>query len=195
MRLTRRSVGLLLAVHFAVAWTAVVLRIDRFPLTWAPMYAVYKPKEPSAEIRKLHKGKQVLEEKGWRVEHRDGSASDLPRRAVNVPRRSMWRLYYERTFSRGPPKYKHLNHDAGTIDRWLWGLAPGEKFEDPDWKRRLLVSVNKTLGHEPDDPDFIVRMRAKAERFVFDAETYEQIGTEKKKTSARWKEEWREDFE
>ena len=48
---------------------------------------------------------------------------------------------------------------------------------------------------EPDDPEFIVRMHARAERFVFDAESYEHIDTEKKKAVARWKEEWREDFE
>ena len=38
--MSRRAVSLLIAAHLAVTWLAFAFRIDEFPLTWAPMYAV-----------------------------------------------------------------------------------------------------------------------------------------------------------
>lgn len=39
----RETVATLLLVHALVVWLAVPFRIDEFPLTWAPMYAIQPP--------------------------------------------------------------------------------------------------------------------------------------------------------
>lgn len=193
MRLSKRAITGLLIVHIVVCWTAVVLRIDRFPLTWAPMYSVYEPKTGTKYVTTF-KDRKKLRSHGWRAVHRDGSKSWVRQRDINVPRRGMWRLYYQRTYGKGPPKHKHANHDAGTIDRHLWGLDPGEDFQDRNWARRLLVSVNRTLGYEPDDPKFIVKLKARSERFVFDLDTFELEGRVPRNDVVKWKDAWAEDF-
>ena len=194
MRPSRRTITWILAVHLVLCWVAVILRIDRFPLTWAPMYSVYESRAADSEYKTTHKDRKALEKKGWRATHRDGTKSWVPRSKINVQKRSMWRLYYQRTRGKQAPKHKHLNHDAGTIDRWLWGLEPGEPFEDVDWRRRLLESVNKTLGHHPDDPKFIVELVAKTEQYVFDANTYEYLETRGRTLEATWNHDWDGDF-
>jgi phosphatidylserine/phosphatidylglycerophosphate/cardiolipin synthase-like enzyme len=42
-RVRRETVATLLLVHALVVWLAVPFRIDEFPLTWAPMYAIQPP--------------------------------------------------------------------------------------------------------------------------------------------------------
>ena len=42
--MTRRRVSRLLTIYWIVLWSAVVFRVDRFPLTWAPMYSSWGPK-------------------------------------------------------------------------------------------------------------------------------------------------------
>ena len=32
-----------LVVYFLVLWEDVIIRSDRFPLTWAPLYTAYQP--------------------------------------------------------------------------------------------------------------------------------------------------------
>jgi hypothetical protein len=193
MRPSKRAITGLLVVHLVLCWTAVVLRIDRFPLTWAPMYSVYVPKE-GTEYKTTHKNRRFVLRKGWKATHRDGSTSWVSGRMLNVPRRGIWRLYYQRTYGKGPPRHKQANHDAGTVDRWLWGLEPGEDFVDRNWPRRLFESINKTFGHRPEDPQFIVELTAQSERLVFDLETDEFKGREPRNRTIRWKDKWAEDF-
>ena len=193
MRLSKRAITGLLVAHLVLCWTAVALRIDRFPLSWAPMYSVYVPKQ-GTEYKTTHKNRKYVDKKGWKATHRDGSTSWVSRSSLNVPRRGMWRLYYQRTYGKGPPAHKHANHDTGPLDRWLWGLEPGENFVDRNWPRRLFVSINRTLGLTPDDPRFIVRLSAKAERLVFDLETFEFEGREPRDVNIRWKDAWAGDF-
>lgn len=189
----KRAVSAMLASHLLVCWVAVVLRIDRFPLTWVPMYSVYRS-EDEFVYKVTYHDKTWLWEKGWLATRRDGTTEWLSRRAANLPHRTMRRLYYQRTRGGAPPRYRHTNHDANTLDRWLWGLEPGEPYVEIDWQRRLLVAVNKTWGRRPSDPDFIVSLEARAERFVFDRESLEFLGVEPRRSVAVWDEAWRADF-
>ena len=191
--MSKRTISIILAVHLAICWVAVAFRIDRFPLTWAPMYSVYKPKKDVFTVS--HKDKKFLGEFGWLATRLDGETEWVTRYDVNVPNRSMWRLYYQRTFGKGPPKYKHMNHDAGTFDRWLWGLEAGEPFIDIDWKHRMLVAVNKTLGREPGAPDFIVSLEATGQKYRFDRDTLAYIGVDERHVVVTWDESWRSDFQ
>jgi hypothetical protein len=153
---------------------------------WAP-----SPRDVYS-VKHIEKG--WLDEYGWRATHRDGSQSWVNRRDLNVRRSSMRRMYYRRTRGRGPPKERHYNHDAGTFDRWLWGLAPGEPYYEVNWHRRLFESINKTFGHLPTDLRFIVRLEAKGERFLFQRDTLEFVGTTGFSAEARWNDAWAVDY-
>jgi hypothetical protein len=191
--MSKRTISWILVAHLLVCWTAVTLRNDHFPLTWAPMYAVYVP-PPGSEYQVQYIDKQWLKEKGWLAKRRDGSHDWINQGDVNLPKRMMRRLYYERMQQVGPPNYDHLNHDANTIDRWLWGLEPGENFLDVDWHRRLLTAMNKTFGLTPDDPEFIVSLESKGERFRFERGSLAYLGKVPDEAIAVWNETWRDDF-
>lgn len=190
---THRNHARALAVYWSILWIAVLFRIDRFPLSWAPMYSVWAPSTRDVYSVK-HIEKSWLEDYGWRATHRDGTQSWVNRRDLNVRKSSMRRMYYRRTRGKGPPKEGHYNHDAGTFDRWLWGLAPGEPYYEINWHRRLFESINKTYGYHPADLRFIVRLEAKGEKLMFRRDTLEFLGTTDYSVEARWNEAWIVDF-
>ena len=180
---------LLLIAYFATLWVAVLLRIDRFPLTWAPMYSIYRQQEGD-ELPVVLKDKKKLVHSAWRATHRDGSSSWLGGADLNVPKRSMWRLAYERSYQKGPPKHAQMNVDAGTLDRWLWGMEPGEPYVRVDWHRRLLESVNETLGLRPDDPRFIIELAISSEMLFFDKTTLELRRRSPRDVEIAWNPAW-----
>ena len=194
--MTRQNVIALVLAHALITWAAFALRIDQFPLTWAPMYAAQSPsKSPSPERRVVFKDGDFLKRYGWRGTRRDGGEEWIRRADLNVPRRSMWRLYYERTWKEPPPKFKQKNAGGWTLDRWARGLPPGAKLLHADWERRLLVSVNKTLGRTPGTPGFIERLSAVRTRMVFNRASLDLLRREQETAEIVWRDEWREDFE
>ena len=60
-------------------------------------------------------------------------------------------------------------------NRWVRGLAEGEERFQKDWQRVLFWSVNGSLGLEPGEPDFIVRIEAHEARLQWDSPTMELI--------------------
>ncbi len=220
----KHAVSVFLIFHLLISWGAVAARIDRFPLTWAPMYAIYsRPNQPapgaksnsagseksarevsSASTGAHHadsaakiivkkitiKDKERLKKKGWVATRRDGQTMNVGARDLNVPRRSMRRLYYDRTFGKAPFNYKQRNYDAGNWDRWLWGLAPGEDYITHDWRRRLLVSVNKTFSLEPEDAGFIVSLEAYYDKKILYEDGSASIEERSKAGRAEWNDKW-----
>ncbi|MFP6628682.1 MAG: hypothetical protein VCC67_06545 [Myxococcota bacterium] len=191
--MTKKQISTFLIVYLLVVWTAVVLRIDRFPLTWAPMYSIWSAVD-HPEILRHVVDKKHLKEKGFRAIHRDGTTSYVSQRDLNIRTSSMRRLYYRRMVGRGTPSYRHINHDAGTLDRWLFGLEPGARFYLVDWHQRLFRSINRTLGHAPEDAKFIVRLEAEHETLIFRRETLEFLREEDGVVTATWDESWAETF-
>jgi hypothetical protein len=189
----RRTVVAFLAVHTLLSWLAVLLRIDHFPLSWAPMYSVYTPKE-SVTYAVVEKGKRKLKTHGWQVRRRDGGTEWVPMNRLNIPMRSMWRLYYERTFGKGPPKYKHKNHAGATFDRWMWELKAGEPFIRVNWERRLLTTLNKTLERMPSDPSFILSAYATRSVMHFDRQRLALVSRSTEERTLEWDERWNSDF-
>ena len=57
----------------------------------------------------------------------------------------------------------------------------------------MFESINKTLGHEPDDPKFIVTLEAQVEQHFFSKDTLELVRTETSTTEAHWNEAWSDD--
>jgi hypothetical protein len=188
---SRRSVRLLLGTWFAIVWAAVVFRDDRFPLTWAPMYSLYEP-EDEIGIRKVDPDDL---RRGFVVTHRDGTTSRIGRHELNVPKWNFYRLYYQRAFSSPPVKHRYGNASLDPLNRWVRGLEPGEPIFRADWEFRLFRTVNRTLGHEPDDPEFVVRIEARYERIVYGRDPVELRRRFEKHADLRWKEEWRSRWE
>ncbi len=192
VELMRRStVNWILVGYLLVAWTAIVVRCDRFPLTWVPMYSTFLPSEIST-VRLFNK---ELMAKGLRVTHRDGSTSDISKDDLNIPKPNFRRLYNERMFGAGPAKHRQGNMNLGSFNRRLRGLAEGEPNFSALWDRRILWSLNKTLGYEPRDPRFIVRAESQVtERHYLKKDLLKQdfsnATVQEHRASIEWKEEW-----
>ena len=157
------------------------------------MYSIWSPPK-HGEYQVTFVDKKMLKHKGWRATHLDGTESWVNKKDLNIRGSSMWRMYYRRTFGKGPPSERHLNFDAGTFDRWLWRLEPGEPLYVTNWHRRLFESINKTYGYAPGDPRFIVSLRARGERMVFDQKNLDLLRREKRNATAVWDDSWSVDF-
>ncbi len=185
--MSRRLVNIVLIAHLLVVWSAVVFRIDRFPLTWAPMYSTFTPK--------TRVGRRIEDQgrarKGLRVTHRDGSTSRVGHRELNVSKWVMSRIYYQRAFEKGPVKHRQGNTNLGALNRWIHGVGEDELRFEVDWAPRLFWTLNKTLGHEPDDPGFIVGIRAAEEKVYYDPATLSQVDRKRRVSKLQWEEEWR----
>jgi len=159
--LTRRTVNRLLGVWLCVTWGAVLVRSDQFPLTWAPMYSSWEPQEVASN----RAVEDAVYMRGMLVTRNDGSTGYVGARELNIGRDHMYRLYYQRSFGQPPVTYVHASRGMSTFNRWIRGLEEGEEEEESadDTEFRLFRSLNKTLGQEPDDPGFIVRIQASYE--------------------------------
>ena len=195
---TRSAVVAFLALHTLVVWLGFALRIDQFPLSWAPLYSTQGQQETAPPDEKplevVLQDKKWLRDHGWEVETRAGRRESIPLERVNVPMRSMWRLYYERTFGKSPPKYSQQVAGDPILDEWLHDRAPGLRFRRPDFERRLFASLNKTLARTPDSPDFIVKILAERWRAELDPDDFSERTRSKETAELRFREEWREDW-
>jgi len=211
--MSRSQVAWLLTFYFGAVVVGVVFQIDRFPLSWVPMYSNYKPKNektpapeaasstgtapvPVSKPPKEHRVKvRDADEaaKGFFATHRDGTESRIGMHELNIARRNMWRLYYQRIFGGDPPKFKQANRSLDPLSRWVRGLEEGEPVFSADWPRRLFRSVNATLGLRPEDPRFVMRLEAFQELRYFGPD-YELLRTETRHADIHWNEEWAEDF-
>ena len=186
--MSRRAVNRFLVVYLVVIWTAVLLRIDQFPLTWASMYSVFSPK-PHTMVRTVDK-EQL--KRGFFVTQRDGTTGWIGVRELNIPKWNMFRLYYQRAFGSGPNTHTQGNANLDRLSRWVRGLQEGEPNFAAEWDWRLFWSLNKTLGREPSDPDFIVRIQASFEQAQYAVPEVRLTRRRTNQADLNWKEEWRE---
>jgi len=154
--LSRRTVNIIIALYLIVVWAAVIFRIDRFPLTWVPMYSVY---EPSETISTSIRDKAAIK-KGFRVTHRDGSISYVSYKDLNIPKPNFRRVYSAIIFGHDPPKHKQGNTSLGSVNRWIRGLDDNERNFSVDWEWRMFWTFNKTFQFKPADPKFIIRIES-----------------------------------
>ena len=128
--------------------------------------------------------------KGVYVTHRDGSTSFLAKEDLNIPKWNFWRLYYQRMHGRGPAKHSQGNGHLGTFNRWLRGLGADEPNFSVDWEWRIFCCLNKTLGYEPSDPKFVVRVQAQSERRYYRREDLSRSERTIQSAVLEWKDEW-----
>lgn len=186
--MSRSAVNRFLIGWLLVTWGAFFLRIDRFPLTWVPMYSDYTP----TEVTSHRIVDQERMRKGLRVTHRDGSTSFVGTDELNIPKWNMYRLYYQRAFEQPAVKRRYGNRGLGSFNRWVRGLEEGEPNFPNDVAFRLFRSLNKTLGHEPDDALFIVRIQATVERIYRRLDEIHETWSETQEGDLHWREEWRQ---
>ena len=161
--MNRRTVNIIIVLYLIVVWVAVIFRVDRFPITWVPMYSVYQPSETiSTRVR----DKAALR-KGIRMTHRDESISYVSYKDLNIPKPNFRRLYGSRIFGHDPPKHKQGNTALGLINRWVRGLDDHERNFSVDWEWRMFWTLNKTLQFEPADPKFIIRMESAHQKRIY----------------------------
>ena len=146
----------ILVVYLVVIWAAAAVRVDHFPLTWAPMYSVYTP-TAAIDVTVWHADSVA---RGLAVTRRDGSTGYVSRRELNIPSAHFRRLYYQRMFGDGPAKEAQATRNLGAVNRAMRRLAPWLLPTPVDWEWRILWSLNRTLGHQPQDPRFIVRVES-----------------------------------
>lgn len=189
--MTRQTVNRILVVYLLVVWTAVMVRCDRFPLTWVPMYSTYTPTEkiPVVVIDRKNMERGIL------VTHRDGSKGYVTAADLNIPITHFWRLYYQRMFGAPPAKHTQGNMNLGAVNRWIRGLDEGEPNFSVEWDWLVIRSLNKTLGYEPSDPKFIVGAEAESEIVHYQKKDLLKKDTSKpERTTLRahpqWKDEW-----
>ena len=64
-----------------------------------------------------------------------------------------------------------------------------------EWNKRILVSLNKTLGFQPEDPQFIIRAKASATHVTIDKNTMETVEIRRVTPAVAWEERWEDEWE
>jgi hypothetical protein len=184
--MTRRSVKRFLVVYFAVVWAAMALRIDRYPLTWAPMYS----RESGSDTNSSRIVDKERLRQGLRVTRRDGSTDYVSKEDLNITRWHFWRLYYQRVFGSSPNKFDLGNANVDRFNRWIRGLGEDEPVFQADWEWRVLRSLNRTLGLEPEDPRFIVKVEADYQRRTYWRSDPSRVEIRTKERTLEWRDDW-----
>ena len=182
----RSRVSKLLAAYFAVALIAVMTRFDEFPWTWVPMYSTYAARD---HVTVPLRDKADLS-KGLLVAQRNGETGWVDAKQLNVPSRNYWRVHLQRMNGEGAAKYAQARMNLSALNQKLWnGSRDPNVLEPVNWDRRVLTSLNRTLGLYPTDPMFIVGAKAPATHAVVNKRTME-IEMERVMPEVNWNEDW-----
>lgn len=184
--MSRLAVTRFVIAYLVVTFGAVLLRIDDFPLTWAPMFSVHRDDERAAIGVRIADSER--RRAGFLATQRDGQQLRVTREDLNLPRGTFGRLLMQRAFGHESNKINHRNAPRLGIDAWLAPLSPGPRR--PNWERGLLRSVNGTLGREPADAAFIVRLEAAFERVDFDRDDLRAQVRSEQRAVLEWDERW-----
>lgn len=179
---TRHGVVAFLVAHGLVVWGAFLLRVDRFPLSWAPMYTVLR-EGPVLSVPVWDRTATLL------ATRRDGATEALDADALNIPSLSFWRLYYKRMVGRGPAKHDHERVDE-PWNRSVRHALSLDTHAEVRWDRRVLESINRTLGRDVDAPDFIICVQARAEHLRFERGVEARFERADIVSVYRWDESW-----
>jgi hypothetical protein len=189
--MSQAAVTRILVVYLGVIWAAALLRVDHFPLTWAPMYSVYTP-SATIDVTVWHPDALT---KGLAITRRDGSTGYLARRDLTIPTAHFRRLYYQRMFNDGPAKEAQATKGLGDFNRGVRRLAPWLLPPAVDWEWQILWSLNRTLGHQPSEPRFIVRVESVDHVRVYSVADLRRRGlasvrTETRRATISWTDAW-----
>ena len=185
--MSKRAISVVLTVYFLSVLAAVLVRFDEFPWTWVPMYSTYV----ASEVVSVPVRDRLDLSAGLIAPHRDGSTSRITAEQLNIPSRNYWRIHLQRVAKQGAAKYPQARMNLGHWNQVLWGQRRDPQDLDPvDWNRRVLASLNRTLGLAPADPRFIVRAAAPATRVVVNKENMNILEIRRVAPEVQWSERW-----
>ncbi|HEY0629612.1 MAG TPA: hypothetical protein VGD23_09805 [Sphingomicrobium sp.] len=154
---SKTSAKRFLALYFLIFFGAIFLRVDYFPLSWVPMYG-YHVTRPVVTVSV---GDKDQRKRGFAAQRANGEKLYISGEDLGVPSANFRRLYHQRAFNHGPPQDDRERAALMSFNRWWYETFVGP---DPRLDRRyadqLLISVNRTFGYGPQDPQRIVRLEA-----------------------------------
>jgi hypothetical protein len=157
--MSRGQVKWFLAGYFLLFFGAVFARIDYFPFSWVPMYGM-RDTDP---LLTVPIGDLRQREQGFKVVRANGDVDYISRHDLNMPPANFRRLYYERAFGKGPPQHLRERKELHPINRWWYERFVGpDPLLNADYPRQILDRMNRTFGHRPGDPEYIVRLEARS---------------------------------
>lgn len=146
-----------LVLYFVIFFGAVFLRIDYFPLSWVPMYG-QRDHHPIATFRI---GDLQRRREGFAALRANGETVSISARTLNIPNANFRRLYSQRAFNVGPPQHNRERAALIPFNRWWMETLIGpDPLHGKNYPKRLLQSVNETLGYPANDPRRIVQLVA-----------------------------------
>lgn len=162
----KRSVTKLLIISHIVILGAVFLRADPFPLTWVPMYSVFK----GGDTLSVAIGDKPKLKKGFEVLTASGEIEYINKKDLNIPGGAFRRIYTERAFGVGAPDQIRARYKRNFISQFVFETFYPDTARVIDWGPLIIDMFNKTLEREEGDPDYIVQVTASYEFTNFDRE-------------------------
>ena len=129
--MTKKTATTIIILYLTYLIVPVIFKWDYFPMTWAPMYSAVKASDDYV-LSVLDK--ESVRGKGFRAKHRDGTYSNITYKDLNVPFRSFWQIYSQRTYGIGPQVHRFAINEHGP-----------DHVIKRDWNKQLFQTVNKTL--------------------------------------------------
>ena len=160
----KRSVTKLLIGSHIVILGAIFFRVDTFPLTWVPMYSLFK----GGDTLSVPVGDKAKLKKGFEVTTLSGATEYVGPRELNIPKAAFRRIYTQRAYGKGPPKHLKERHNLNPISDAVFNQFYPDPATSIDWHERILDMLNATLDREPGDPNYIVKAVATYEFTNFD---------------------------
>ena len=149
---------LLIGSHIVILG-AILFRVDTFPLTWVPMYSLFKP-DP---VLSVPVGDKAKLKKGFEVTTVSGTTEYVGPKELNIPGAAFRRIYTQRAFGVGPPKHKKERHRLNPISNAVFNQFYPDPATSIEWDVRIIDMLNATLDRAPGDPDYIVKVVASYE--------------------------------
>ena len=157
--MNKKSVTKLLIGSHLVIFGAILFRIDTFPLTWVPMYSMFK----GGETLSVPVGDKPKLKKGFEVTTASGNTEYVGPKDLNIPGAAFRRIYTERAFGVGPPKHLKERHRLNPISNAVFNQFYPDPATSIEWDVRIINMLNATLKREASDPDYIVKVVASYE--------------------------------
>lgn len=168
--MTKSATNKLLIAFHAVVLGAIFLRIDYFPLTWVPMYSQFH----GIEDLTLPVGDMPRMKRGYLVTTASGTTGFVGPKELNMPNANFRRIYYERSYGVGPPKYRRERASLNPLSNWLYD----QLYPDPaiyiDWEARVMDTLNRSLELKRGDAGYIVRAEVVSDFATFTREQRRQ---------------------
>lgn len=159
MNLSKKNVTSLIIGFHIVTFGAVFLRIDTFPLTWVPMYSLFHGENTLV----VPVGDKAKTKRGFIVVTASGNTEFVSQKDLNIPKAAFRRIYYERSFGKGPPKHLRERVGLNPLSNALFNLWYPDPATSVDWSARLFETLNETLSRSPSDENYIVQITAESD--------------------------------